>query len=994
MIFKPLAAGFHEHADLGSLDAASTVDSKVKRAKELGRIADCITDHGTLSSVASQWKACQKHGLKCIHGIEAYVQDPFNPTYLDKRGRLQKSYAHLTIHFKTQQAYLYFCSLTPKMEERAVVRYGERKPILLLEELEPMYGQIVLGSGCLVGCCMKYLKDNEVHKTISMYERLRNLAGPGNFFVELFPHKVTHDWQRQQVLEDGTIIPGGFVAHECMQDGMPHDYQKKPNQFLLELARQYKDPVIISEDSHFSLPSDKIVQDSKLANSSESSWKFYNSLHMLSSDEAAATLKDQLGVKDRDIEEFIDNSYQFVELFKDYKFSTSFDQVRNDKGIWVQAKGPQTNTPPENLIKGQWHMPTMKDVYTVREGETTKDKLKELIKKHGKFPKVNHPRHAEYVARLKEEVAILADNGKTDFLPYFFVIEDICAYCTKEGMLYNARGSAGGSLILFLLGCSITDPIRYGLSFARFMTLGRILSGSWPDVDMDFSDQLKVFDYCRQKHGDKFIRISIHKPLKVKSSIKDIERGVFGKVRPETEAMTKAMPSIPQGVTDMQWLFGFQDETTGEHVKGFIELNLPEADTLRKYKEENQEIWSTVIKCLGVEREKSVHACGAILAPVPIQSIMPTIQVSGQSCTAFGPKDVDYIGGIKFDLLGVKHLKALEIIMALVNEKLPQGQKLTWREFDEDSRVFTDILGKLRLKGLFQVNTNSMKPFVQKLNLFDIVGISNLLALVRPGALDAASPIPDDPDHKSAADYFASCSNGKATPYFIHPSLEPILKHTFGVCLMQEQQIAIAKMILDLSDEKAEEFRRATGKKDKVLMIQKSLEIMEGCKAKGWTDEQGKQMADVFMAASRYSFNLSHSLSYALVTYNGAWLKVNYPLEFAKGMLTAYGDDRDDMKDLLEEFGPLVLPVDVMHSQIYDWTIENEKFLRPPLTAVKSVGAQAAIGLRAFLDNGLATLEKKEVKIKEVRIRADSKPRSPRKITPKQPTELAFGEAK
>ena len=108
-MFKPMACGFHEHGDLGSLDAASTAKAKVKRAKELGRIADCLTDHGTMNGLASQYRYCKEHDLQCIHGIEAYMQDPFNPTYIDSKGRTQKAYAHLTIHFKDQEAYRYFC---------------------------------------------------------------------------------------------------------------------------------------------------------------------------------------------------------------------------------------------------------------------------------------------------------------------------------------------------------------------------------------------------------------------------------------------------------------------------------------------------------------------------------------------------------------------------------------------------------------------------------------------------------------------------------------------------------------------------------------------------------------------------------------------------------------------------------------------------------------------------------------------------------------------
>ena len=952
-IFRPLAVGFHQHTDLGSLDGASTVEAKVKRAKELGRIADCVTDHGTLNALASQWKSCQKHGLTCIHGIEAYVLDPFMPTYTDSRGRQKKQYAHLTIHFKTQKAYQYFCRLSPIMESRAEVRFGERKPIMTLEELEPISGEIVLGSGCLVGLCQKYLKDGEVHKTISMYERLRSLAGPGNFYVEVFPHKVTHEWQPPVFGEDGRLVKDGhFKPHDCSDDGMPLDYQKKPNKFLLELARKYKDPVIISEDSHFAKPEDKVVQDSKLSNGDQR-WKFYNSLHMLSSEEAAASLKDQLQVSDRDIEEFIDNSYQFVELFKDYKFVTA---------------------------KDEWHIPKMEDIYNVSAGLTTKNKLRELIKAHGKMPPKDSPNYQIYANRLSKEVGTLADNGTCDFLPYFFILEDLCRYCNDNGILYNARGSAGGSLVLYLLGCSITDPIRYNLSFERFMTLGRIKSGSLPDVDMDFSDQHKVFDYLRDKYGDKFQRISIQKPLKIKTSIKDAERQLFGRVKIETEIMCKNMPIIPQGVSDSQWLFGYEDETTGEHVPGFYELKSQESQALRDYAAANPKIWATVLKCLGVQREKSIHACGSLIADRPIQDFMPISVVSGTSCTGFGPKDVEYVGGIKFDFLGVKYLRAIEIVLKLINEKRNPSERLTWQEFAQDDRVFTDVLKQGMTRGLFQVNTNSMRPLIRNIEPVSIGQVTDILAICRPAVLDA--PSPDGEEGKSAADFYIKCNSGLASPYLIHEDIEPFVRDTFGLLLYQEQQIAIAKHLLSLSDEQAEEFRRATGKKDMTLMNTKVSELIEGCVARGWSEDQARLLAQSYKAASRYSFNKSHALSYALVTYNGAYLKVNYPLEFWKGMLTAYGDDQDDIKDLMMECSNLILPVDVLRSEVADWAIEGRR-LRPPLHSIKQVGEKAAEGLVDFLRKDLSEFEKKPVKEKK-----------PRKTSRTASGGLAFGGVK
>jgi DNA polymerase-3 subunit alpha len=955
MAFKPIACGFHSHSD-NSLDGGSTVETKIKRAKELGRPADCLTDHGVMSGLASHYSACKKHGIKSIHGIEAYMADMFEPFKInEKTGVKQYQYSHLTIHFKTARAFQYFSQLTPKMEERAVVKWGERKPIMLFEELEDIANDVVIGSGCLVGAVQKYVKDGPegIEKARKAYCRLRNIVPKGQFFVEMFPHIIDKSWQRPIVNKETGIIekPGYFKPHECDDPecpARPRDIQRLPSKIILEWAKEFNDPIIISEDSHFAAPSDKLVQDIRIGNGKEN-WKFYNSYHMGTTDEWADNFKQQLDVTDRDIEEWVDNSYLFIDQFKDYKFKL--------------IEGKDTD---------EWHLPKMENIYDLKEPVSSKTKLKELILKHGRMPGRDHPQYEEYVARLKREVAVLADNGKVDFLPYFFVFEDVCNWCQENGLLFNARGSAGGSLVLFLLGCSITDPIVHGLSFERFLTLGRIKSGSFPDVDMDFSSQDLVFDYIRQKYGEHFARISIQKPLKLKTSIKDIERDRFGYVRDETNAMTSMIPNIPQGVTDLQWLFGYEDETTGAHELGYIELEQdPGAILLRKYRDDNKDIWDTVLKCLGVTREKSVHACGLVIASKPVKDFMPLLNVSDELCTAYGPKDVEKVGGVKFDFLSVNKLKCLEITMKSIKERT--GQTLVWEEFPHDDRVYEQVINKNPF-ALFQIDTNSMRPYVSKIRPNSIAQLSNILALVRPGALDAASPDPaDNPEYQASgkasdvkvtsADFYVKCAKGQRKSYYIHPDLEPILGTSYGMNLFQEQTLQIARDVGGLDYEEAEALRRGIGKKDADLLKKElaKLKLRIQDHSPHWTDEQTDATLNMMKASARYSFNKSHSESYAIVTYNGAWLKFFYPLDFWKGELTVHAKDIDDVREYMKECGHLVLPIDVLKSHPTEWMIEGDK-LRPPLSTLKGVG-QVGQDLQRLINEPLDSFEKKMKKM-------------------------------
>lgn len=464
--FKPIACGFHAHSDVGSLDGGSTIESLVSRAVELERTAMCLTDHGTMNGLAQLHQCCSKKKVLSIMGIEAYVIDPYDPEVPEYRyskttqqkeltGKTVPNFFHLTIHFRSQKAYQYFCKLTVKMEERAVVRFGERKPLMLWSELEAISDEIVVGSGCLVGAVQKQILNGNIEKATKLYERLRSLVTQDRFYVEVFGHSVTHNWKSPGKDAAGKWLPKSFVPNECDASGLPKNIQKDPNLFVIEMARKYGDRCLISEDSHLSTESDKPIQDTRLSNGTEA-WKFYTAYSMESSDTWADLLKHNLNLSDRDIEEMIDNSYHFVEQFKDYKFHTASDG---------------------------WFLPDIKTVYGDKyQGKTTKDILKELIRNRGLMPTKEHPQYQVYAERLKYEVSVLADNGSLDLLPYFFTLADICDWATDSDILVNVRGSAGGVLIAYLLGMSVTDPVKWNLPFERFLTLERARLGL-PDID-------------------------------------------------------------------------------------------------------------------------------------------------------------------------------------------------------------------------------------------------------------------------------------------------------------------------------------------------------------------------------------------------------------------------------------------------------------------------------------------------------------------------------
>jgi len=963
--FKPLACSFHSHCD-ASLDGASTVEAKLKRAAEIGRIADCLTDHGVMSGLVPHYLASQKMAkdkknpvnIKSIHGIEAYIIDPHRPPKVYKNGKVEPRYSHLTIHFKTVEAYKFFCTLSEKMEQRAISKYGEKKPLLTLEELEPIAGQITLGSGCLVGLVQKNVLRGRHEWAKEMYERLRSLAGPGNFFVEVFPHIVASDWQKPKrdkgsnaIIEQGKFIPKTYVEKDGV-DGMPvdasvhicsmfctndHHYdqstedlcnggidiQREPNLWVMQMAKKYGDPIVMSLDDHYATPDERLVQDVRLGNGEEN-WKFSNDYCMMTSDECAEIFRQQLKVSDRDIEEMIDNSYLFVDKFKDYKLETS---------------------------KDRWLLPTTEMVYNIT--TDSRDVVMELIKKHGRMPAEDHPQYQIYKDRVEYEISVLKDNGIADFLPYFFVLEDCVSYAKANDIMYNTRGSAGGSLVLFLIGVSITDPIKYGLPFERFLTLGRIKSGSLPDIDSDWENRDIILKYLKDKYGDKFALISTDLLLKLKSSILDVERSHKGTVSAETAIMCKMMKGAQQGITDREWLYGYKDAATGSEIPGF--WGTPESADLQAYAERNPEIWKTVLKCIGISKTKGVHAGGIILSPKPITEDFPVLVTAKGNVVAYNMKGVEAVGGVKYDFLGVSTLQAIGYALRSIEKRT--GTKITWGEFPADPEVFEAILNKDMLEAIFQLNTKTVRPYVRNIGPRSILDIAAITALVRPGALDAPCPNPEK--DMTAAKYFVACAQGEESPYYIHEDLRPILQESFGIIVYQEQVLQIYRDLAGYDFETAEEVRRGIGKKDKDLMAKHGAILQEKLVARGWTVKQADTLFQSIQASARYSFNKSHAVSYAIIAYNGCWLKKHYPLDFWKGELTSHGDDNKKLSSYMRECRKLLLFPDIFKSDVAEWKVEKEQ-LRSPLNLIKGCGAKSVQNIKNFLESDSASLEATE----------------------------------
>ncbi len=906
----------HSHTHY-SLDGASTVEDIVIRNKELGATHVAATEHGNMNSSLELYEKAKKNGLKPICGIELYVQPPFMDELrpivrkeVEAKGKhsdqsdleekiekqLRNEYVHLTVHFKDEWAYNYFTRLTPKMEARALVKWGERKPIATVDEIAGAAGHITICSSCLIGMVNKFFLPRRgsgistPHLAEKAYVLLREIAGKDSFFVEVFPHTVSHEWKKPvKDKETGKVTPGSFVPNECTPFAPNGDLQKPSNEFIIGLANKYKDPIIVSLDSHFARPEQKIVQDARLGNGQEN-WKFYNSYHVCDSHEAFEVLKAQLNIDEKEFEKWIDNSYLFASQFDNFKLTTS---------------------------KERWVLKPLPDDY--------QDRIIQLIEKFGRMNWDDNL----MCERLRYEIDVLANNGKINLLSYFFTVEEIADFCKSNDILINVRGSAGGSLLLYLLGVSAVNPLKHNLSFERFLTLGRIKANTLPDVDMDVAEQGRIFEHLKEKYNDAFCRISTDSQLKLKSSIKDAERGVLGKVRPETEKLCVNLPKIPMGTTDYDFTFGYTDDH-GVEQPGISESYVP----LKRYIHENPEIWATVKEMLGIIRQKSQHACGVVIADKPVEEYIPVTQIGDAKVTGFSPKQLESAGLIKFDILGLNTLKDIQDALKLIKEQ--HGITIDPFKLPYSKEVF-DAVGEGDTVTTFQFDTDTVRPYLRATGPKSIDDLAAITSLCRPGTLDAPSGEFNGQHEMTLAEIYVARAQGRPIQY-IHPDLEPIMRETLGVQLYQEQTLQIFRDIANYTYEQAEMVRRGIGKKDKVVLESCMGDLRNAALAKGWTDKQVDLLIAQIMASSNYSFNKSHAVSYAYVAYACMYLRLHYPIEWWTAILK--NASKDDLKYYWKYAVHWVKMPEINNSD-ENFYIRNENgknYIQAPITLLDGVG--------------------------------------------------------
>jgi DNA polymerase-3 subunit alpha len=894
---KPVVP-LHCHTQYSVLDGVSSISQYIDWCKKTGSPALGISDHGWAIGLSELYHKCKAAGLTALPGVEFYVAPDSDYKFKKK----PYAYFHLTVHAFNEIGYRNIIKLAsiswnqdtvpgyrqekgvyvPTDVSRVVKRFGSEKPRITFGELMSHHEGLVISSGCLIGVAAKGILEGERDEAERNIQKLLSVF-KGRFFAELLPHSVDHDYDR---------ATKQFKKNECNDFATDGDLQKPVNLAILELARKYDLPPIMSLDSHFVDQTEKQVQDVILSNGDPDGWKFYNSYHLQTTEQIWEFWKDRYGSDEANrklFSEAVENTHRFAEMAKDLTINTKYHQPTPE----IPADIVQVSESP---------------------AEQRKMFLMRKIEQHGRM-KWDDP---EYCARLKREMEVICDNGVVDFSDYFLFLEKWCSWARAHSVLMGtARGSAGGALLAYLLKITHIDPVALKLPFERFLSEGRIKRGKFPDIDCDFDSRDIVIAAMKQEYGDRYAQVSTHGTLKVKMAIKDASRIILGRNSNDKmiDAVTKTIPNTPQGVKDRDFLLGYKDKEGNAHPG-----HMDENPTLKRFFDNYPEVLKMVLLLLGIPRSVGRHASAVIISDEPISNIVPTCYVSGEPCTQYvasGENYVEKAGLIKFDILTVNNMKyagdAIRLIQRergyrvweekitigsetfvvqkgeLSIEEIPTGMKadpdtrlLNVYQLPELPAVFDDIKAG-KTESLFQLHTPGMTDFCRRVAPNSILDISAVVALDRPGPLDAV--LPEGDGKTTFAEAYIRRKARKMPVTYVHPDLAPILKDTYGVYVYQEQVARTFTDCAGFTAEEADYWREMLAKKKKQDVEKFIPQLRERLLSRGWTPEQAQVFVNACLAASQYSFNMSHSYGYAYNAYITAFLKKCFPTEWWTAVL-------------------------------------------------------------------------------------------------------------
>jgi DNA polymerase-3 subunit alpha len=907
----------HLHTEYSLLDGACRLDRLVDKAHELKFPALAITDHGAMHGVIDFYKAAREKGIKPIIGCEVYVAPG---SRLEKKtgstGGGRDVYHHLGLLAKDETGYKNLIKLTtaahlegyyykPRIDKEILVKYRE--------------GLIAM-SGCLASEIPDLIAKDQLDKARETVDWFKQTLGADNFFLELQNHGIAE--------------------------------QAKVNRHLIKWAKDFGLKLVATNDVHYIEKSHSHAHDclicigtqTQLADTKRMRYE-PEQFYLRSAEEMKArfadtpeAVKNTLEVAEKCNLEIDFGKLHFPVFHPPEHFTREgylrkllAEGLQKRYSIHARAEGEQfvvekiddpklLPTFAANKVGQASRLPSAEGA---KENKPSSSAMRSLGRRDA-CPTLDDPAVAAVVKAVMDRLHLeLKVIEKTGFLSYFLIVGDFIRYGHEHGIACVARGSAAGSIVTYLLEISNVDPIRYGLLFERFLNPERV---NPPDIDIDFADDRRadVIKYVSEKYGrDSVAQIITFGTMGAKSVVRDVAR-VMGLSYGEGDRLAKMIP--------------FDLKLDSEDKKKFDESLLRKAihvisELKQAYETEDvtRELIDTALILEDITRNASVHAAGVVIGDQPLVNLLPLKQdEDGSLVTQYAMGPVGELGLLKMDFLGLKTLTVIRNTCEMVRRT--GGTEIDIDHLPLDDAKTYDLLNKAETLGIFQLESGGMRDLCRKFQISSIEHITALIALYRPGPMEL---IPD----------FIKRRHGEMEIKYEHPLLEPIARETYGILIYQEQVMQATQILAGFTLGAADILRRAMGKKKVEEMQQQREKFVKGCAEKNKIPAaKANQIFDLLEKFAGYGFNKSHAAAYAIVAYQTAYLKANYPVEFFCAMMT---NDMADTAKLAQyiaearEFGIEVLQPDVNESGVFFAPARDGKAIRFGLAAIKGVGEAA-----------------------------------------------------
>ena len=896
----------HLHTEYSLLDGACRVDRLVDKAHELKFPALAITDHGAMHGAIDFYQAAREKGIKPIIGCEVYVAPGSRRDKKTSSGG-RDVYHHLGLLAKDATGYKNLIQLTTA----AHLEGYYYKPRIDKEILAAHKEGLIAMSGCLASEIPDWILKDQLDKARDAVDWFKQTLGPENFYLELQNHGIAE--------------------------------QAKVNKHLIQWAKEFGLKLIATNDVHYIEKSHSHAHDCLICIGTQAQLADTKRMRY-EPEQFYLRTAEEMKARFADTPEAVNNTLEVAE-----KCNLEIDFGKLHFPVFA---------PPEHFTReGYLHKLIAEGLfrrYTIHARAEGKEFVVEGIDDPKRLPTYERaagilpakPSSKEQTRRqdaggtlhdpavvaaikavmdrLKLELTVIE---KTGFISYFLIVGDFIRYGHEHGIACVARGSAAGSIVTYLLEISNVDPIRYGLLFERFLNPERV---NPPDIDIDFADDRRadVIEYVREKYGrDSVAQIITFGTMGAKSVVRDVGR-VMGLSYGECDRLAKMIP------------FDLKMDLTKALKQS------PEFKKAYETEEVTRELIDTALILEDITRNASVHAAGVVIGDQPLVNLLPLKQdESGTLVTQYAMNPVGELGLLKMDFLGLKTLTVIRNTCEMV--KRTHGIEVPIDHLPLDDQKTYDLLNRAETLGVFQLESGGMRDLCRKFQISSVEHITALVALYRPGPMEL---IPE----------FIKRRHGEVKIEYEHPLLEPIARETYGILIYQEQVMQATQVLAGFTLGNADLLRRAMGKKKREEMAKQRAIFVKGCKEKNQiTEKKANEIFDLLEKFAGYGFNKSHAAAYAIVAYQTAYLKANYPVEFFCAMMTNDMADTAKLSQYINEareFGIEVLQPDVNESQVYFAPAVRGTGFQPVNSADKDTG-QRPVPQRQGIRFGLAAIK-------------------------------------